>query len=424
MKKSYWIGLCGVLVLMAAPRVSAQSMEMTSAKLYINQNEWDKAIHWLEEALKKKPDNAEAHFLLAQGYGQKGRMTDMLTEFTAAEQHDKKGKYSKDIKAFRQKYFAESFNAGVKAFNEQDFEAAAEKFSTSAMVDPSQAASYQNLAVAYRQVENSIEAGEPCEGCSGNEHEWDAQAAHCRDKGTGARAKFCCCKDAKDHLYTEVVNCYQTLIKMQPDTLSNYMALSDYYKTKKQFDKSAALLAEVVQKYPNDARLLSELAITYDYLGRSDDAFKMYEQALNNKPDDKDLRFNYGRLFLMREDYANAIAQFEKVVAVEPDDFESNYNVGVSHLKIGERADKEMREMEEAATKSKQKPDAQKVTALKTSAKQHFESAIPYLEKAVAVKGDQSAVWFNLGVGYTRVGSGEKAQEAFAKAEELEKLQN
>ena len=130
MKKSYWIGLCGVLVLMAAPRVSAQSMEMTSAKLYINQNEWDKAIHWLEEALKKKPDNAEAHFLLAQGYGQKGRMTDMLTEFTAAEQHDKKGKYSKDIKAFRQKYFAESFNAGVKAFNEQDFEAAAEKFSS------------------------------------------------------------------------------------------------------------------------------------------------------------------------------------------------------------------------------------------------------------------------------------------------------
>ncbi len=423
MKKISLIGLCALMVFMVAPRVSAQSMEMTSAKLYIQQNEWDKAIHWLEEAVKKKPDNAEAHFLLAQGYGQKGRMADMITEFAATEQYDKKGKYTKEIKAFRQKYFADSFNAGVKAFNEQNFELAAEKFSMSAMVDPSQVASFQNLTVAYRQVENDIEAGTPCDGCSTNEHEWDPMVARCRDKSTAEYAKFCCCKDAKDQLYGVIVNSYQTLIKMQPDSLMHYMALSDYYKSKKQFDKSAALLAEVVQKHPNDARVLAELAITYDYLGKSDDAFKMYEQALVNKPDDKDLRFNYGRLFLMREDYDNAITQFMKVVEIQPDDFEANYNIGISHLKIGERVDKEMREIDEAASKNKQKPDAQKMAEMKTAAKQHFDAAIPYLEKAVTIKADQSAVWFNLGVGYTRVGIDAKAKEAFAKAEELEKKQ-
>lgn len=421
MKKLLLVLWCGVAALAAATPAHAQSMEMTSAKLYIQQNDWDKAIHWLEEALKKKPENAEAHFLLAQGYGQKGRFADMIREFNATEQFDKKGKYTKDLKAYRQKYFAESFNAGVKAFNEQDFDAAAEKFSTAGVLDPSQTASYQNLSVAYRQVENAIEAGEPCEGCNATEHEWDAAATRCRDKATGAYTKFCCCQDAKDHLYTAIVGTYQTLIKMQPDSVAHYLALSDYYKSKKQLEQSAAVLSEAAQKSPNDIRLLAELAITYDYLGKSDEAFKMYEQALANKPDDKDLRYNYGRLYLLREDYDNAIAQFEKVVALAPDDFEANYNIGISHLKIGERIDKSMREMDEEASKKKQKPEAQKMEGMKAEAKKHFETAVPYLEKAVAIKGEQSAVWFNLGVGYTRVGKVAKAEEAFAKAKELDK---
>ena len=421
MKRIFWVLVCGILVSTVAPQVFAQSMEMTSAKLYIQQNEWDKAIHWLEEALKKKPDNAEAHFLLAQGYGQKGRYADMIKEFSATEQYDKKGKYTKDLNNFRQKYFAESFNAGVKAFNEQDFGTAAEKFSTAATMDPTQIASYQNLAVAYRQVENDIEAGAPCDGCSTGAHEWDATAVRCRDQSTGAYTKFCCCPDAKDQLPSAIANSYQTLIKMQPDSVMHVLALADYYKSKKQFEKSAAVLAEAVPKFPTDARVLAELAITYDYLGKSDDAFKMYEQALANKPNDKDLLFNYGRLYLMREDYDNAIVQFEKVVQAVPEDFEANYNVGISHLKIGERIDKQLREMDEAA--SKKKPDTQKMADMKATAKQHFDAAVPYLEKAANIKGEQSAVWFNLGVGYTRVGNAEKAKEAFAKAEELEKQQ-
>src|SRR5262245_31130029 len=120
MKKVFFVLVCGIWVAMAAPQTFAQSMEMTSAKLYIQQNEWDKAIHWLEEALKKKPDNVEAHFLLAQGYGQKGLFAEVIKEINATEQYDKKGKYAKDIKMLRQKYFAEAFNAGVKAFNEQN----------------------------------------------------------------------------------------------------------------------------------------------------------------------------------------------------------------------------------------------------------------------------------------------------------------
>lgn len=417
----------------------AQSMEMTSAKLYIQQNEWDKAMTWLQEAIKKKPDNAEAHFLLAQGYGMRGKLADMLAEFAAVQQYDKKNKHAKDVANMRQKYFGESFNAGVAAFNNQNFDQAAEKFSLSGMIDPTQVASFQNLAIAYRQIDRDLGVGLPCDDCPA-EHEWDATAKLCRDKATGAAAKFCCCPEAKEQLDLLIVKSYQDLMKLQPDSLSNYLMLAEHYKIKEQLEKSTALLAEANQKFPNNARVLSEMAIAYDYMGKSEEAFKTYEQALVAKPDDKDLRFNYGRLFLLRAEaagkaspidhatvaggFTSAIEQFTKVLESEPEDFDANYNVGVSYLKIGEDLDKQIREMDDEASKKKQKVDAAKVEALRNKGKEHFGAAIPFLEKATQLKPDQAPVWFNLGVGYTRVNTTEKAKAAFAKAEELEKAGN
>ena len=427
------------LFVMAAPHLAlTQSMEMTSAKLYIQQNEWDKAIHWLQEALKKKPDNAEAHYLLGQGYGLKGRYADMVAEFAATEANDTKKKYEKDIAQQRQRFFAESFNGGVKAFNEQNYDLAAYKFADVILIDPKQASAYQNLAIAYRQIERNLQQEDfVCEGCSANEHQWDAAAVRCRDQSTGESVTFCCCgkEEVVGQLYGATVNTYESLIKIEPDSAGNYLALSDYYKSRYEFyrsnddsaqaraelEKGAAVLARAKERQLNDSRILSDLAISLDFMGRSDEAFAIYEQAIAADPQNKDLRFNLGRLFLMRQDYQNAIAHFEKVLETHPDDFETNFNIGISYLKIGEGIEKDIQQIEEEATSKKQKPEAAKIESMRAEAKKNFEAAVPYLEKAVELQPQESAVWFNLGVGYTRVGANEKAKDAFAKADAMEK---
>lgn len=427
------------LLLLAPGMVFAQSMEMTSAKLYIQQNEWDKAITWLQEAIKKKPDNAEAHYLLAQGYGMKGKFAEMVAEFGAVKQYDKKNKHAKDMANFRQKYFAESFNAGVAAFNNQNFDQAAEKFSLAGMIDPSQTAAFQNLVIAYRQVDRDLGAGLPCDDCVA-EREWDAAAKLCRDKATGAAVKFCCCPEAKEQLDAAIVKTYQDLMAMQPDSVMHHLMLAEHYRVKSQTDKNLAVLTVANEKFPNNPRVLSEIALAYDYMGKSDEAFKMYEQALSVKPEDKDLRYNYGRLYLLRAEaagkaepmdhmalanaYSGAIEQFTKVLGAEPDDFDSNYHSGFSHLKIGEDYEKQISEMEDNAKKKKAKVDDAKVTELRNKGKEHFAAAIPFLEKATQIKPEQAPAWVNLGVGYARTGANAKAEAAFAKAKELEKEGN
>lgn len=368
--------LAGVMALaIFTPGVYAQSVEMNSAKLYKRQGEIDKAIEWFEKAIAKKPENAEAHFMLGELYGQKGRIQDMVREFETSLSHSKK--YEKEIIVYRQKYFADNFNAGVKAANEENYPAALQGFMNARLIEPEQIDSYKNLAYVYMRMD-SIPA---------------------------------------------VLRSYQELLAIKPDDYETYMTMASIHNQRQEYEKSAELLQKAIAVAPDSARprIIGDLGITYDMMGKPEEAMKTYQDALKMNPGNKDLLFNLGRLYLMRDDYANAINQLTEVLKQNPEDFEVNYNVGLSYLKIGERLDKRAREIEDEAMAAKKKPNTARIDSLRQAANANFNGAMPYLKKAVELKPDQGSAWHNLGVGYMRAGDQEKAKEAFAKAEALEK---
>jgi tetratricopeptide (TPR) repeat protein len=368
--------LAGLMALaMFTSGVFAQSVEMNSAKLYKRQGEIDKAIEWFEKAIAKKPENAEAHYMLGELYGQKGRIQDMVREFETSLSHSKK--YEKEIIVYRQKYFADNFNAGVKAANEENYAAALQGFMNARVIEPEQIDSYKNLAYVYMRMD-SIPA---------------------------------------------VLRSYRELLAIKPDDYETYMTMASIHNQRQEYEKSAELLQKAVAAAPDSARprIIGDLGITYDMMGKPEEAMKTYQDALKMSPGNKDLLFNLGRLYLMRDDYANAINQLTEVLKQNPEDFEVNYNVGLSYLKIGERLDKRAREIEDEAMTAKKKPNTARIDSLRQAANANFNGAMPYLKKAVELKPDQGSAWHNLGVGYMRAGDQEKAKEAFAKAETLEK---
>jgi len=375
---SLFVGVMALLVLTQG--VYAQSVEMNSAKLYFKQDQYDTAMVWFERAINKKPDNAEAHYRLGELYGMKGRIAEMLREFDASVKYDQKKKYAQDIAKLRLKYLNEYFKIGVDTANARDYAKALEYFNKTKLFQPEDSAkSYKNLVYVY---------------------------SHMDSVDVEAMLKVC-----------------QESLAINPNDYEMYLTLARIYDQRKEYEKTVEFLQKAMAVAPDHARvtIISQLGVTYDTMGKRDEAMRIYQDALKMNPGNKDILFNLGRLYLMREDYPSAIKQLDEVLKNDPEDFNVNYQVGVSYLMIGEQLNKKARVLEDeaSASKSKKKPDIARIDSLRQAASESFKAATPYLKKAVELKPDDGNAWHNLGVSYLQTGKTAEGTKAISKADSL-----
>jgi tetratricopeptide (TPR) repeat protein len=360
-----------------------QMKELSLAKVYIQQNHWDKAVAALEQAVAEHPENAEAQFLLGRGYATQRRFAEMNRAFAASLAAA--ARFEPEIKTWRQKYFSEYFNAGVQAAGENKFSAARDFFAAAASIEAKQPDVVRNLARVHAQL------GE----------------------------------------LEKALQLYQVALATDPADWETYLAVAALHNDQRDYDQSAAVLEQALRRNPRQSQILAALANVYDCLGKSEDALAAYQQALQIKPDDKELLQNLARLYLARTDYAHALQQYAKVLSLEPDHFEANYNIGLIYLKMGERSQKLARELEKqnaAALRNKSKQtapaDSAKTIQLNFEAARNFKTAVPFLLKAAQLDTLHAGAYFNLGAGFSRLGETEKAKAAFTRYEQLQEKNN
>ncbi len=345
--------------------VACQTKELTSAKVYIQQDNWDKAIEQLEQAVRLYPNDAEAHYYLGEGYATRADWALMNQEFNKSLEIGPK--FEIQIKNAREKYWVTNFNAGVNKINGGDSQGAIKQFITCLVIDPSRAQAYQNLAVSYIRVDSL-------------------------DKAIGV---------------------YEKQLEVQPNSIETMHALARLYFQQKSYQKVVDLEQRALAINANDADAVANLAMAYDYLGEKDKAIAEYKNALAKNPDDKDLLFNLARLHYMNDNFDEAIGLFQKVIQMNPEDYDSNVNVGTAYLQMADELRKQLVEIDR---KGEKVPPEQM-----EKMKSFYNSAIPYLEKAVQLKPEEANVWNNLGVAYVNAGNASKGKEAFDKAEQLRK---
>ncbi|MCA9732450.1 MAG: tetratricopeptide repeat protein [Deferribacteres bacterium] len=359
--------ILGVLILVAAFLVGCQPKEITSAKVYKQQNDWDNAIVQLEKAVQTYPANAEAHYLLGEAYGEKKRWAEMSKEF--GESLKINSAHENDIKYYRDKYWVENFNKGVELFNKDDMEGSVSSLNTAVTIDPARPESYRNLAVAYVRLDKMDEA----------------------------------------------IDAYKNAINVDPKHVETINNMGLTYFQMNKFEDAIETFKKVLEIDPSNEKAISTIAFSYDRLGQTDKAIAAYENALKSEPDNADLLFNYARLFYQKEDYNKAISILEKVVENNPDDYESLLSVGDSYLRIAESFKNDANKLDADGGSTA------KIDELRGLAKESYEKAIKYLERAVSIKDDVSTIWHNLGVAYINAGRVEDGTKAFEKAEALKK---
>ncbi len=377
-----------LLIALTVTAFECSSTELTSAKLYIQQKNYDKALTVLNEEIAKNPKSDEGYYLLGMVYGEKGEYGKMVNVYDSSLAIS--NKFSKDINDSKVYYWANLFNKGVvlyqkgnKAQNPDSvkvlYDKSSNAFENAIKIEPDSADTYRNLSFVYISEKNYDKAIPVLETLIEKKSTLDGYkflGELLYDKGTKLMSKY---KESKD--------------------------VQDSVQAMEQFNKAINVLKKGRNEFPNDSDLLLTLSNSYIAANKVEVAMDAFKAGVKKEPENKYYRYNLGVLYLGAKDYTNAEAQFKKAVEIDANYENANYNLAVTYVRWAT----EMRDSLEAHDDS-----SRAYLGI-------YRKALPYLETVVQNESEKPAVWELLGKVYAILGMQDDATNAFNKADKLRK---
>ncbi len=383
--------LPGAVLLIAAAYLSATgfqcgSAELTSAKLYIQQKQWQKAEESLQKQIVKNDKDPEAWFLLGQVRRETmdyAGMNDAYTRSLALSDVHKN-----EITHYRLLLWSNLYSEGASYIKRARdtaayFDSALVRFKTGILLEPDSSETYYGSAIAYNAKQDYEGAGRDLQtALEKNPQFFDAARFLGQIQYAVAQNKLI----AKDTAgataeYAKAAESFKKAFDLQPDNPDNIAILIDAYERSHQTEKAEAITRDGVKRDPKN---------------------KIFRQA-------------FGFYLLEKEDYAGAIEQFTKALEIDSSYSDASYNMGVAYLNWGVS-------LRTAAIKAleSQKKGAKPVKE-DVSYMEKFKLALPYLEQSVLTRPNESALWTRLGGLYAILNMQAKSKAAFEKADKLTK---
>lgn len=379
-----------IAVVFATTGFQCGSAEVTTAKLAIQQQQWDKAEQSLLKEVTKNDKNEEAWFML-------GQVRWEMKKFAPANEAFNKAlalsdAHRKEIGDYRILFWQRSINEGVQHFNNgrsnpAEYDTAAARFRDAIAAVPDSANGHYFLALAQIGKKDYVEA------------EANLNAALARKPGY---------HEALDRLGAV------HLLKAEEARQSGNPA-----GEKAALEKAAEVYEKAHKEQPGDSDYILALIDIYERLEQSDKALVLTRDAVAVDPTNRIFRYAYGVFLLKRNEFQQAIEQLEHVGNAPGDTVDvmatdATYNLGVAYLNWGVAMKADAEKRGDAARAAKQKDVKEDF-----SYKEKLKSSLPYLEKAAESRQEDAALWQNLGRLYANLNMVDKSRSAFERADKL-----
>ncbi|MCH7963171.1 MAG: tetratricopeptide repeat protein [Bacteroidetes bacterium] len=362
------------------------STELTSARLYIQQKNFDKAIVVLKKDVANNPKSDEGWFLLGHTYGEVDDIESMIMSYDKSLAIS--SKFEKEINNSENFYWTNSFNSGVNLFQRANntadedsakifYDKSIDAFETAAKIQPDSADAYKNMAFVYMRSGRNELAIEPLQQLVDLKKELDG--------------------------YRYLGEIYFTIGTSKSAEFSMSGNAIDSIEAAEYYDRAIFILEEGVAIYPTDGELTRILNSSYIETGRISEALESSKVLVEAKPDNEIYRYNYGVILLQTNDFPAAEEQFLKALEIDSDYENAAYNLGLTYVKWGSQL-KEREEETEVYTDE----DMEK-----------YRQALPYLELIVESDAENAEIWELLGKVYGILSMQEEAMDAFNKADQL-----
>lgn len=361
------------------------STELTSAKLYIQQKNLDKAKETLQTEVSKNPKSDEGFYLLGYVYGEEENIEEMLKNFNKSVAIS--NKFENEITDYKKYQWQDNFNRGVGLFNRATKTAAPDTskmyydksitaFQNAILCEPDSVDAYKNLSFSMMNANREEEAIESLKKII----ELD-----------GSAGSYSMLGEVYFNEGVDRMNAFQDT-KNVDDSIKG----TQYYKM------AIGILEHGLEAHPNDPDILLLLSNSYVAADELDEAMVTFKKGVEQDPGNKYYRYNYGVLLLGAEEFESAVEQFNAAIDIDPEYTNAHYNLGVAYVKMG------------VALREK----AVEEDSGDESYKEIFQSALAPLNKYLELKPDDTKVWEILGKVYANLGMTEESKEAFEKADQ------
>jgi len=131
----------------------------------------------------------------------------------------------------------------------------------------------------------------------------------------------------RQKLFARAREAYESVLRLLPNDTSIRLPLALAYHGEDRPDDATHQLEVIRQAQPNDPETLAMIAKARSAMGDWALAANELRRALGHKPEDKSLRFRLSVALQSSGQIAEAIAEYEKIVAVHPDALDAANNL-------------------------------------------------------------------------------------------------
>ncbi|MDW7695198.1 tetratricopeptide repeat protein [Flammeovirgaceae bacterium SG7u.111] len=282
--------------------------------------------------------------------------------------------------------YAHMFEAGVNDFNSDNLEGAIANFEKALIIFPADTNSVLNIINAGYNIEDN-----------------DVVMKYAKKLIDMEYPKDFPYRVVSQLIFTEAQPFQEKIDEYEGDLRNLYLEVrtaEDSTKVKDEasaiqtkLDKATASAHEVyekaleyvntgLEKFPQSQDLRTQQINSYLKLGRDEDAISAMEQALAEKPDDKQLHFNLGVLYDRIGNLEKSAEAYKKAIELDSEYFDAVFNLGAAYYTAGNKYINEGNEFIDMMgnyTDDKGKE-------LHEKGKDLFTKAIPYFEKTNELK--------------------------------------
>ena len=294
-----------------------------------------------------------------------------------------------------------AFQAAKQAQAKGDYAAAVSGYQAALKLMPNTPELYSNLGLAYyldKKFEKAIPAFE--------------QALKGKPDLIGPNL-FLGMAYIRTSQYEKSINPLKKAIALNPKLRQAYINLSGSYDSLGKEEEALQVLQRAEKLWPNDVEVLYSLGTLYYHL-----MFQAYGKMADVAPNSYRYDQVLGKSFEEREEYPEAIAEFQKALMKNPEASGLHYSLGNVYWLSGQLT----KAIEQFKAELEMSPEDYLATWKLGNIylQQHeFDKALPYLQKAVEMNPELGQAYVDLGKVYMQTHNPKQALVYFKKAVQM-----